>query len=265
MISKQRLLRSSANTHKWWGWFFVLIAPFIAYRLGQLSGWWWLALVLITAIELRRIWTAEEQQGPKRTPQLAALWAALPSLVVGLSATLIIASVPRQATQLAIAALYAGWLIWLALEPRKAPTKFIQLLVVQAVMFEAIFLMAAIWQIPSPIILIMVWTGAYFTVYATLIQRGDLSARVIAATWGVIATEISWILLMWLITYTMHGGYVLVPQPALILTALAYIFGSILASSRQGNLSRARLSEYSVIGFVLVMIVVLGTSWRGNV
>ena len=132
-------------------------------------------------------------------------------------------------------------------------------------MFEAIFLMAAIWQIPSPIILIMVWTGAYLTVYATLIQRGDRSASVIAATWGVIATEISWVLLMWLITYTMHGGYVLVPQPALILTALAYIFGSILASSRQGNLSRARLSEYSVIGFVLVMIVVLGTSWRGNV
>jgi len=71
--------------------------------------------------------------------------------------------------------------------------------------------------------------------------------------------------MLWLITYTMRGGYVLVPQPALILTALSYVFGSVLASSRQGNLSRARLAEYMLIALVLVVIVVIGTSWRGNV
>ena len=262
VISKQRLLRSSAAARPWWGWIFVIIAPLIAYRLGQQSGWWWLALILIAAIHLRRFGFSD---GAKIGGKVAAFWSLLPGLVVGLSATLIIASVPRQATQVAVAVLYGAWLVWRELEPPKAPTKLVQLLLVQAVMFEAIFLMAAIWPIPSPVILIMVWAGSYFTVYAALIQRGDKSAGVIAATWGVIAAEVSWILLMWLITYTMHGGYVLVPQPALILTALAYIFGSILSSSRQGNLSRGRLGEYMVIGLVLVMIVVLGTSWRGNV
>jgi hypothetical protein len=166
---------------------------------------------------------------------------------------------------------YAAWLVWREWRRGDVTGSFVNLLITQAVMFEAIFLLAAIWQmddgknLPAWLILSLVWLGAYGSVFATLKHRSDRLAGVMAASWGVIAAEVSWVLMLWLITYTMNGGYVLVPQPALILTALAYVFGSIFMTSRQGNLSRGRLGEYMLIALILVAIVVAGTSWRGNV
>jgi len=227
-----------------------------------------LAAVLIAAIELRVLLPNSLAVGETKVLEF---WRCLPGLVMGLSVTLVVAMVPRYATQVVVALLYAGWLVWRESDPDGASNNLAQLLIVQAVMFEAIFLVAAVWHnsdgtsIPAWITLALVWTGAYFTVYGVLTRRGDKSAGVMAATWGVVATEVAWVLMLWLITYTMTGGFILVPQPALILTALAYIFGSILVSSRHGSLSRGRLGEYMVIALILVMIVVVGTSWRGNV
>jgi len=247
---------------------FIVLETAVVFGLGRQINWWWLAVLLVVGIELREFRPGGRVKEGERT---AALWDRLPGLIMGVSVTLIIALVLREATQAVVAAAYGVWLLWRDRVPAQVSTSLVQLLIVQGVMFEAIFLMAAVWQtpdgknIPQWIILGLVWAGAYVSVYGALKRRGDRSAGVMAATWGVIATEVAWILQLWLITYTMRGGYVLVPQPALILTALSYVFGSILASSRQGNLSRARLGEYMVIALILVVIVVIGTSWRGNV
>jgi hypothetical protein len=144
---------------------------------------------------------------------------------------------------------------------------FITLLVVQVVMFEAIFLMAAVWR-STPSGWCCFWCGMGRRICRCtrrLARRGDRTAGVMAATWGVIAVEVAWVLLLWLFVYTIGGGYILVPQPALILTAMAYCFGSIYVSQREGTLSRGRLGEYLVIGLVLIGIVVVGTSWRGSI
>jgi len=223
-----------------------------------MAGWWPVAAAIVAAVELRTFYSA------RTAARAAELWQRLPGLSVGLSVTLIVATVPRNVTQVAAIALYGAWLVWRERRSADAPPSLLQLLIMQAVMFEAIFLMAAIWQIPVWVTLVLVWAGAYTTVYGALLRRADKSAGVMAATWGVIAAEVGWILLQWLIVYTMRGGYVLVPQPALVLTALAYVFGSILWSSRQGNLSRARLAEYMLIALILIIIVVAGTSWHGN-
>jgi hypothetical protein len=232
------------------------------YFLAPKAGWWPLVALFIVIVELRRLVGGT---GRRALASSGELWKSMPGLIVGLGATLIIATVPRHVTQVAAVVLYAAWLLWRERIPAAVPVSLLQLLIFQGVLFEAIFLMAAIWQIPAWLTLILVWAGSYLSVYGVLRLRNDKSAGVMAATWAVIAVEVSWVLLQWLIIYTMRGGYVLVPQPALILTALAYIFGSILVSSRQGNLSRARLGEYLAIGLILVVIVVVGTSWRGNV
>jgi hypothetical protein len=233
----------------------------LAFELGSRSGWWWLGALVIMAIELRGWWGR-----PLVSKAKAEIWERLPGLVMAVSITLIIALMLREVSQAVVALLYAGWLVWRDREPHQVSTSLPALLVVQGVMFEAIFLMAATptWGLPVWLTLVLVWGGSYAGVYGTLKLRGDRSAGVMAATWGVIATEVAWVLSLWLITYTQQGGYVLVPQPALILTALTYVFGSILASSRQGTLSRARLAEYMIIAIVLIAIVLLGTSWHGN-
>lgn len=244
---------------------FGLIEVLSVYRFGQLAGWWLVAVAVVVLVELRGLRRAAD-----KTARMKLLWDRTPGIIMGISVALIIATAPRLATQVVVALLYGGWLVWRELRPAEDSLSLVQLLLVQAVAFEAIFLVAAIWQtpdgqsLPAWIILVAVWLTAYFGVYATFTRRGDRSAGVLAATWGVVAAEIAWVLMLWLITYTLHGGYVLVPQPALILTALAYVFGSVLAASRQGSLSRVRLGEYMVIALVLVVIVVAGTSWHGN-
>ncbi len=241
----------------------VLVLEFLAvYELAWRGSWWVAAAGFIAAMELRFLLPGSPALSEGRA---TAVWKSLPGLMMGLSVVVIVATVPRYATQVAVAVFYGAWLIWRERQPVKAPIRLVQLLLVQAVMFEAIFLVAAIWHLPSLAVVVLVWAGAYAGVYGALSIRKDSSAGVMAATWGVIAAEVAWVLQLWLITYTMKGGYVLVPQPALILTALAYIFGSILASSRQGSLSRRRLGEYMVIALVLVAIVVVGTSWHGDV
>jgi hypothetical protein len=224
----------------------------VLFLLVQRLGLWPLAVALVVVAEL---WPVRAGVAPVGQERSDVILDRLPALLVGLSVVLLTAVSLRLATQI--------WWRWQRDSNRVA---FINLLVVQVVMFEAIFLMAAVWRsTPMWLVLFLVWLGAYLSVYAVLARRGERTAGVMAATWGVVCVEIAWVLLSWLFVYTIGGGYILVPQPALILTAIAYCFGSIYVSQREGTLSRGRLGEYLVIGLVLIGIVVVGTSWRGSI
>src|SRR5690348_18494445 len=123
---------------------------------------------------------------------------------MGVSAALIIAVSLRALTQLAVAIGYAVWRLWWNEKRDTGPHGLVDLLVVQAVMFEALFLVAAMptWGVPSWAMLALVWGGAFGLVYSVLSRRGERAAGVMAATWALVATEISWVLGMWLFTYT---------------------------------------------------------------
>ena len=89
-------------------------------------------------------------------------------------------------------------------------------------------------------------------------------ASVLAAAWALVAAEISWVLVRWLFVYVMPQGYLLIPQAAVVLAAMGYVFGSIYMAQRDGKLSRSRLTEYVLIGLILIAIVITGTPWRGS-
>jgi hypothetical protein len=230
----------------------ALLVAAAVLLLARMHGWWPVALVVVAVVELRR----------------GALLERTNSLIVGLSAALIVALVPRLATQVAVAVLYAGWLWWMGRTRRQHQVgNMLQLLVAQAAATEAVFLMEAIWR-PEPMVplsLFLIWVCSYGSVYSTLARRGERMAGIMAAAWSLVAVEVSWVLMQWLFTYTTAGGYLLVPQPALVLTALAYVFGSIYVAQREGKLSRGRLTEYLLIGLILIAIVAIGTSWRGSI
>jgi hypothetical protein len=232
----------------------VLVAAAVLF-LARMHGWWPAAMLAVAGVELRDRKWLEHANG----------------LIVGLSVVLIVALVPRLATQVAVTLLYGGWLWWTARSRRRdQAANMLQLLVVQAVAAEAVFLMEAIWR-PEPVLnfvplsLLLIWVSSYTSVYSILALRGERVAGIMAATWSLVAVEVSWVLMQWLFTYTTVGGYLLVPQPALVLTALAYVFGSIYVAQREGKLSRGRLTEYLLIGLILIAIVAIGTSWRGSI
>jgi hypothetical protein len=224
---------------------------------------WPLAVVFVLALELRALWPNGAVPDKERREYAKVR---LMPVLAGVATSLIIAASLRLVAQLVVTVLYGVWRArW---TPRQDTGKhgMVNLLIMQAALFEAVFLVAAMptWQVPSPIVLGAVWVAAAAPVYAVLSRRGERAAGVMAATWGVVALEISWVLMLWLFTYTSSGGYLLVPQPVLILTGVAYCFGSIYLSQRQGSLSRGRLTEYLLIGLILIAIVITGTPWRGT-
>jgi hypothetical protein len=228
-----------------------------AFWLAKQQGLWPWALVVVLMVELWGIWRRDGAGRGKLVMNR------LQALLVGASVVLIIAVAPRLATQVTVAVLYGGWRWWTR-QSSAGRNGLANLLAVQAVVLEALFLMAAVWRTEEWLVLVLAWVSSYVLVYGVLSGRGERSAGVMAATWALITVEVSWVLLRWLFVYTVTGGYLLVPQPALILTAIAYCFGSIYQSQRQGNLSRARLVEYLLIGLILIMIVITGTPWRGT-
>jgi hypothetical protein len=258
----RQALRTNLARAGWWSILVSLFEAAVVLALARQAGWWPVAAGAVLAVEL---WALRPGRRVSQEARTKHMLDRLPMLLVGLSVVLIIALSPRAITQVAVAGLYAVWRVWWSGEGSDRPAGLTNLLVMQAVVFEALFLMAAVWRTPNVLVIALVWLGAYLSVYTVLARRGDRVAGVMAATWALVAAQISWVLLWWLFTYTLGGGYILVPQPALILTALAYCFGSIYVSQRAGSLSRGRLTEYLLIGLILIAVVVIGTSWRGTV
>ncbi len=197
---------------------------------------------------------------------MKALVFATPQLLAGVSAILMIAVFPRAITQAIIGIAYFGFRIWLEQYTKRAADRnLITTLAGQAIIFEAIFLTAAVWDASKIVVLAMVWTAAYAGSYHLLIQRQERTAAVLAAAWALIATEVAWVTLSWLVSYTIFNGYLIVPQPAIILTVLAYSFGSIYLAQRQNQLGRRRLTEYLLIGLAIIGVVIAGTTWKGSI
>jgi hypothetical protein len=112
-------------------------------------------------------------------------WLALvPVLLTGWSVAAIVALAPRLATQVVVAVVYVVWRWW---HQRVSVTKdheMVDLLITQTAIFEALFLMAAIWRTSEWLVLSLAWAGAYASVYAALVRRDERVAGVMAAAWG---------------------------------------------------------------------------------
>ena len=189
---------------------------------------------------------------------------AVPLVLTGAAVAVLVALSSRRLSQIVIVVLYAWWRARRVRRGAEVP-RLGESLIVMAVVFEAIFLGAAIWQhVPVWVWLGLTWASAYALVYQDLTARGERLARIMAATWSLIVVEVSWVLLSWAVTYVLVGSYILIPQATLILTGLAYCFGGIYVSQRQQALTRARLTEYLLIALLLVVIVVSSTPWRGT-
>jgi hypothetical protein len=201
----------------------------------------------------------------RRRPTRVELLAIVPEMAAGLSAALLITLYPRALTQISLALLYAGWRFWLVKVKNGSSSQIVAAFVNQLLLFESLFLMAAIWHPSSLVVLVLVWTTSFILVYQLLESRQDRSAGVLAAAWALVVTEAAWVFLAWLVSYVIAGGYVVVPQPTIVLGGLAYCAGSIYLAQRQNRLSRGRLSEYLAITLVLIVIVITGTAWRGSI
>lgn len=127
------------------------------------------------------------------------------------------------------------------------------------------YLLAAVVKLPLGVTLAWSWVVGYVCA-AHFLRAYDVRARaVIAASWALVSLECGWFFSVWLVNYILPYGVFVIPQPALVMTALGYSLGGIYKFHHAKNLTRARLIEYLVICLVALAIVISGTNWKGAV
>jgi hypothetical protein len=221
----------------------------------------WLALIGVVAregFECRRVgdWSLG------RLTRSAARW------IFGLGITLLVALAPKLLTALVLTAVYVAWLIWLRSrsdDSWSVSERLLQAGLTQLAGTSGVFVAATIWGWSAAIVMGLIWLVSFVTADGLLGTREERSRAILAAAWALVASELAWLLSVWRVSYVLLGGYLIIPQAALVLTALGYCFGGIYVSHREGRLSRVRLIEYIVIGLVLLGVVLAGTKWNAAI
>lgn len=134
----------------------------------------------------------------------------------------------------------------------------------QILAVSAIFLSAAYWELPNLIVVAATWAVSFLNAWWVLIQRGERSAKILAASWALIAAQIAWVLQSWQVNYIIAGGYIIVPQASIIILGVGYCMLSIYTAHSAKRLSRRRLVEYVSIAGVILAIIIAGTHWNGT-
>ncbi len=238
---QEKLIRSSAG----------LIESASLLLVVRWLGIWW-GLALIVGICIYWYW-----RGMKTASQSL--------LVLGLvSLAIVLALNHNLVGQLLMVAGYSWWRYGM-----QGATPSLSFTIWQAGWLEflsltAIFSAQAIWHWPVILVLILVYVTSLI-IARSFFAETERAARALSAAWGLIVAESSYVFSIWLVHYVLPGGVLLVPQAAVVITALGYCFGSIYLAHTSSKLSRARLAEYAIIGLCLIVIVIAGTKWSGQV
>ncbi|HSX14485.1 MAG TPA: hypothetical protein VLE72_01055 [Candidatus Saccharimonadales bacterium] len=218
--------------------------------LGRLfSVWWALALVVGLWLYWRQSLDLEHQS-------LFAIGLVSLALVLSLNHNLI--------GQLIILAGYVWWRSGLLADQTTTHFDIWQAAWLEFISISAIFSAEAIWHWPLTLVLVSAYVSSVIIAYS-FFGEGERATRALSAAWGLIVAESSYVFSIWLVHYVLPGNILLIPQAAVVLTALGYCFGSIYLAHTSSKLSKARLAEYAIIGLCLIVIVIAGTKWSGSV
>lgn len=160
--------------------------------------------------------------------------------------------------QIVIASLYALWLI--VLKPLSGSVWVgIQAAICQFSGLSMLFLLGR--TMPEFVVILLAWVIGLVSADHLLSPHHDPARPLIAAVWGLIVAELSWLLWRWLVLYSLFNGRLLVPQAPLIITIVGYGLGSMYIDHAAKRLRKRRLWEYLAIILVLLVIIVVGTDW----
>lgn len=216
-------------------WPVLLALAFEVYRLGRRPAEDWLELLIGDS----------------------PLW------VVTVSIGLLVGLLPRLVTQITLVVLLVIWRYWLEFGAVRLLAQLVVAGTMQFMALWAIFLAQSVWHWPTLLVLLLVWVASWLTARRVLASYDDPAVSVLASAWGLVAAQCAWVFSLWQVQYILLNGWVIVPQAAIVLTALGYCMGGIYVSHRRSQLSRSRLVEYLMIGLVLLAIVIAGTKWNG--
>ena len=184
-------------------------------------------------------------------------------LMLGLSLVILVALNRLWPTQAVLGAVYLAWRLS-SDRPDNLKLRLWRLGTALFIGLAAIFTATAIWRWPVLLVVTLTWLVSWL-VARELLAPAERGAAALAAAWALIAAEIAYLFAIWLVSYILPVGSLIVPQAAIVLVALGYCFMSIYIAHINAKLSRSRLAEYVIIGLCLLIIVMAGTKWNGAI
>jgi hypothetical protein len=235
-----------------------LALSLVLYYLGRYQAPAW-TIFLALALEAYRLGRQPASDRVQLLVDESPLW------LVTLSVAVLMSLSVRAVTQVVLALFLVIWRTWLQTGTVRPIMQLAVAGLTQFVGIWALFLAQSVWHWPTVIVLLGVWGLCLVVAHMVLASYEDPAVTVLAAAWGLVAAEAGWIFSIWQFNYILFNGYVILPQAAIVLTALGYCFGGIYVSHRRSQLSRGRLLEYLMIGLVMLAIVIAGTKWNGAI
>lgn len=166
--------------------------------------------------------------------------------------------------QIIILAGYLWWRYGLLEHKRTLKFAIFEAAWLEFMALAAVFSAQAIWHWPLIVVLVSVYLASV-VVARSFFGPEERATNALAAAWGLIVAECSYVFSIWLVSYVLFGDVLLIPQAAVVITALGYCFGSIYLAHSSSKLSKARLAEYAIIGLCLIVIVIAGSKWSGGI
>ncbi|MEX0932209.1 MAG: hypothetical protein WDZ81_01215, partial [Candidatus Saccharimonadales bacterium] len=84
-------------------------------------------------------------------------------------------------------------------------------------------------------------------------------------SWALIAAQLAWILNRWVVLYPILDGVFAIPQAAVAITLVGYVFGSMYLDHTKKKLKKRRLFGYIGLLAALLLVVIAGTTWDARI
>jgi hypothetical protein len=177
----------------------------------------------------------------------------LVDIFVGLSAVVFMAGTGNWYTQIAWAALYIVWLVWLKQQSKPIAVTF------QALIAQILALVAFYRAFPNSSILISmiaVWVICYAVARHFLSAFDESLVSIIANIWAWFGLIMAWMLGHWTI------DYLFLPQIALILSILGYSLAALYYLHSKGKLTSSLKHQLLGVLAILLLIVIVFSDWQ---
>ncbi len=121
-------------------------------------------------------------------------------------------------------------------------------------------LLLAYWHWPLPLVMLLLWFISFLVALWWLLDFTN-NPQILAALWGFVVVEISWLTSRWIVLYQIPHVPIIISQFAAIVTALAYGWGGIYYHYKQRNLKKGIVFEYLAVTVVVFAALILLNRW----
>lgn len=174
-------------------------------------------------------------------------------IFVGLSSVAFMAGTSKWYTQIAWAALYIVWLVWLKQQSKPIAVAF------QALIAQILALVAFYRAFPNSSILInmiVVWLICYVVARHFLSAFNESLTGTISNIWAWFGMIMAWMLGHWAI------DYLFLPQVALVLSILGYGLATLYYLHSKSKLTPSLKRQLLGVLTILLLIIIVFSDWQ---